>query len=65
MRRRRRRPHLAGVTNKKESLQLEELLTKGHSMLNKIFALIPLGADGNAAGQPILVGAGPLDGSDW
>jgi len=31
----------------------------------QIFALIPLGADGKAAGQPILVGAGPLDGSNW
>jgi len=35
------------------------------SMASKIFALIPLGANGQQTGKPILVGAGPLDGSTW
>ena len=35
------------------------------SAFKNMFALVPLGADGKAAGQPILVGAGPLDGSNW
>jgi hypothetical protein len=30
-----------------------------------LFALIPLGQGAQTAGKPMLVGAGPLDGSTW